>query len=146
MISKIDSSHPLNKPSKTEQKKAIKKAGDSAFDSMLDAAGEAEEVKKASPVMPTSPIGTMLALQEIGGDEFARKKAVKQGSMSLDALEHIRDALLTGELTTQHITHLQHVVDQQRDLIDDPALNAVLDDIELRVAVELAKLEKARRA
>lgn len=143
---KIDGTHPLQNASKAEKKKAVKKAGSSAFDAMLDSAGDAEEVVKASPVMPTSPIGTMLALQEIGGDEFARKSAVQKGRMSLDALENIRNALLSGDLTTQHVAHLQNVVDQQRELIDDPILNSILDDIELRAAVELAKLEKAQRA
>ncbi|MFM1975715.1 MAG: Class flagellar assembly regulator, partial [Pseudomonadota bacterium] len=30
-----------------------------------------------------------------------------------------------------------------RDAVDDPALNALLDDVELRAEVELAKLERA---
>lgn len=141
---KIDGTQPLKGPSKAEQKKAVKKTGASAFDAALDAASDVEETPKASPVMPTSPIGTMLALQEIGSDEFARKANVQKGHMSIDALENLRDALLSGNLTTSHVKRLQTVVDQQRELIDDPALNAILDDIELRAAVELAKLERAQ--
>lgn len=141
---KIDGTQPLKGPSKAEQKKAVKKAGASAFDAVLGAASEVDEAPKASPVMPTSPIGTMLALQEIGSDEFARNNNTQKAHMSLDALENIRDALLSGDITTSHVKRLQTVVDQQRELIDDPALNSILDDIELRAAVELAKLERAQ--
>ncbi|NBR29945.1 MAG: hypothetical protein EBT83_16285 [Betaproteobacteria bacterium] len=59
----------------------------------------------------------------------------------LDALEQLRDGLLSGSLPVATLRNLERMVAQERALVSDPKLNAVLDDIELRAAVELAKLE-----
>ncbi len=141
---KIDNINPLRKPGDVDKKRKAGGVTDSTFASMLDAAEESEAPAKAAPVMAASPLGTMLALQEVSDEDVRRQNMMKQGKMSLDALEGLRDALLTGNLTAKHVERLQAVVDKQRELIDDPRLNAILDDIELRAAVELAKIQRAQ--
>ena len=54
-------------------------------------------------------------------------------------------ALLGGELSQAQLDRLSRAVREQRSATEDPKLEAVLDEIETRAAVELAKLEWAGR-
>lgn len=83
----------------------------------------------------------MLMLQEVSDEEANRKKAVRQGHLTLDALENLRDSILFGDVTERQLHHIAQLIEKQREIIVSPQLKAVLDDIELRVAVELAKFE-----
>ncbi|HEY9219700.1 MAG TPA: flagellar assembly protein FliX, partial [Phenylobacterium sp.] len=73
-------------------------------------------------------------------------RAVSRGGRILDVLDQVRIAMLGGELTVGDLERLKRAVRDERDLTEDPALEAVLDEIELRAAVELAKHEGATRA
>jgi hypothetical protein len=52
-------------------------------------------------------------------------------------------ALLAGSLSPGQISELQRVVSTERGLVTDPRLLAVLDEIDLRARVELAKLTQS---
>lgn len=119
----------------------------SAFSSIIDSLTEGSSA--AAPIAETpmlSGINPMLGLQEISDVEIARKQAIKRGKMTLDALDELRVALLIGSVPPHMLTQLEKLVREQRALAPDPQLAAVLDDIELRAAVELAKLEMATSA
>jgi class II flagellar assembly regulator FliX len=60
----------------------------------------------------------------------------------LDRLEDVRLALLTGVLPRERLEQLSRLAGTSRAAVTDPRLAAVLDDIDLRVAVELAKLDQ----
>ena len=85
-----------------------------------------------------SGIEALLALQAVEDPLFARKKALRHGSALLDALTAAQADLLTGEVGEGRLNLMMALVTQARDEID-PALAALIDDIELRVRVELAK-------
>ena len=55
-------------------------------------------------------------------------------------------ALLEGELSSGDLDRLRRAVRDERAVTDDAKLEAVLDEIEVRAAVEVAKLEQAGRA
>lgn len=105
-----------------------------------------------APAARTSPVGgvgsvdALLALQASGGPTERRRRAVSRGGRILDVLDQVRIAMLGGELTVGDLERLKRAVRDERDLTEDPALEAVLDEIELRAAVELAKHEGATRA
>jgi hypothetical protein len=50
--------------------------------------------------------------------------------------------LLTGALPRGQLESLRHMAKERGDVLNDPQLQSILDEIELRVAVELAKLDK----
>jgi len=52
----------------------------------------------------------------------------------------VRLGLLAGTIPTDRLGTLLSAVKAQRDQTDDPRLEQILDEIELRAAVELAKL------
>ncbi len=58
-------------------------------------------------------------------------------------LDELRDGLLAGGIPRATLTRLAHAVSQRHDQFSDPRLQSVLDEIELRARVELAKLEQA---
>jgi hypothetical protein len=57
----------------------------------------------------------------------------------LDLLDDIRVGLLEGRVPRGKLEGLLRMVQSRRDEVVDPRLSAVLDEIELRAAVELAK-------
>jgi hypothetical protein len=91
-------------------------------------------------------VEALLALQDVGGPLERKRRAVRRAGRILDVLDGIKLALLEGELSGEDLDRLRRAVRDERANTDDPALEAVLDDIELRAAVEVAKLEQATHA
>jgi hypothetical protein len=60
----------------------------------------------------------------------------------LDRLEAIRLGLLEGWIGGESLRSLRRLVSERRGDLGDPKLGEILDEIELRAAVELAKLEQ----
>lgn len=87
-----------------------------------------------------APVDALLALQEIGNEPNRRSLARRRGEDLLDRLDELRLGLLDGSLPVAVIERMADIVAAQRTRIDDPHLASILDDIELRAAVELAKL------
>ena len=91
-------------------------------------------------------VDALLTLQDIGGPLERRRRAVGRAGRLLDILDQVKVALLDGELSTHDLQRLQRALREQRDATDDPRLEGLLDEIETRAAVDLAKLEQARAA
>lgn len=88
----------------------------------------------------------LLTLQDIGGPLERRRRAVGRAGKLLDVLDQVKIALLGGELSTADLQRLDRALKEQRAATDDPRLEGLLDEIETRARVELAKLEQARAA
>ncbi len=87
-------------------------------------------------------IDALLATQGVGdalGQE-QRRRLVKYGEDLLDQLEEIRHGFLVGSIPKDKLISLAQMVRSRRDSVTDPHLAAILDEIELRAEVELAKL------
>jgi hypothetical protein len=82
----------------------------------------------------------------VGGPLERRRRAVRRAGRLLDVLDEIKLALLDARLSATQLDRLRRAIRDERELTDDPRLEAVLDEIELRAAVELAKLEQAAHA
>lgn len=91
-------------------------------------------------------VDALLALQDVGGPLERKRRAVRRAGRILDVLDEVKVALLDGGLSLGQLDRLRRAVRDERDLTDDPALEGVLDEIELRAAVEIAKLEQAAQA
>lgn len=125
-------------PSKGGNKSA---AGGASFSGLL---GETDSIASEAAIAstgPTAPLDALLALQDMGGanQEETRRRAKKRGLEMLDVLDQVRLDLLTGGVAQSRLDSLQRLVTAQREGVMDPQLSAVLDEIELRVQVELAK-------
>lgn len=143
MIEKVGYSKPVNAT------RNVRRTGSTdgvAFANALSAAEGADGVSAANAVGSIAALGGatgLIGIQEVNDEEMHRRKAVKRGRLTLEALEKLRDGLLLGELPLSTLRSLEKLVEQERASTHDPSLTAILDDIELRAAVELAKLEVA---
>ena len=104
---------------------------------------EQEAPRTSQPVAALRTIGgidALIALQ--GQDEKAerRRRAVSRGKSALDALDELKLEMLGGTLGPSMLMRLKSVTTDLLDASGDAKLDAVLAEIDLRVAVEIAKL------
>ena len=104
----------------------------------------AEAATAVSSLGALSGVDALVALQATDPDRRGRRQAMERGRSILDRLDELRLALLDGNLTESQIGSLLADVAGQRSRSDDPALNEVLDEIDLRAQVELAKYQSRR--
>lgn len=97
----------------------------------------------AAPVASTD---ALLALQEVEGPLERRRRAVRRAGRLLDALDDVKLALLDGESGAPALQRLAQAVREHRAGAEDPELEGLLDQIDTRAAVELAKAEMSRLA
>ena len=117
--------------------------------SVPNAAPGLAETAHAAPTGFVAGVGSLdalLALQEVSGPLERRRKAVRRAGRILDVLDEIKLALIDGDLSASALDRLVTAVRQERAGVEDPRLEGVLNEIETRAAVEIAKLELARRA
>lgn len=140
---KITGSGPINAPSKTRARRKSGGVGSTDFRSHIQSAdsGAPPGVGHAGPV---NSVGSILALQEVGDATEGTARAWARGEDILDGLDDLRLALLSGTLPLHRLQRLGGMVRQARLRTSNPGLNAVLDEIELRAAVELAKFEMSK--
>ena len=86
-------------------------------------------------------LDSILMLQGMDDSTDGRSKGVAHGEQLLDMLDQIRDGLLAGGIPRATLNRLANAVSRRHDAFADPKLQNVLDEIELRAHVELAKLE-----
>ncbi|MBA4210514.1 MAG: hypothetical protein C0454_13385 [Parvibaculum sp.] len=88
-------------------------------------------------------VDALLALQETPAADDAlhapKRRAIRRAEDMLDILDEIKLALLAGQLPKAKLSRLLAVVERQQGGFSDPRLKEVLDQIELRARVELAK-------
>lgn len=89
-------------------------------------------------------VSALMALQGVEGPLERRRRAIKRGGGLLDRLDELKLALLSGEPGEGVMNSLERVMREERPQNDDPGLNALLDQIDLRAAVEMAKAELRR--
>lgn len=86
-------------------------------------------------------IDALLMLQEAEGPLGRRRRAVGRAGRLLDVLDEVKLAMLEEGPSSNHLQRLTAAVREQRADTEDEGLEALLNQIETRAAVELAKLE-----
>lgn len=132
----------------TKRKKGASGADGSAFADQLRSAGGAEGASPSEGVVGTNAlegVDALLAMQEVGDstEERNRKQAQSYASDLLDRLGLIQDALLRGAIPKENLMQLAKRIREGRAKIQDPRLNEILDEIELRAEVEIAKYTRS---
>ena len=104
----------------------------------------ATEPGAAVETAPPAFIEQLLSIQEapaaISGE--GRKAARQYGQFLLERLDEIRLALLDGRIPKNQLARLAQTVRQRRQRSDDSRLNEILEEIDLRAEVEIAKLTR----
>lgn len=100
--------------------------------------GETARASSATPLAATTAFDAILALQQVEDPLARKRKAVKRGLSLLDVLDGIKTDVLAGQVSEARLDQLMGLIAMAREE-STPGLDAVLDDIELRARVELAK-------
>lgn len=136
MINKIDGPSPIR--TAQQIKRAVKSGGSSgtSFAKQLD---EASDASGTQALGGTSAISGIIGIQEVDDALSQASKGKARATDILDRLEDLRLELLTGGLSREKLTQLARIVSARRAQITDPRLAEILDEIDLRAQVELAK-------
>jgi hypothetical protein len=141
---RIEGPRPTDTIKKNE--KTRKTSGASGeFKSFL--AGEAEGASEASSAPMVADIGALLVAQasEDPTERKARKRMKERAEGVLTALDSVRSGLLNGKLSTLEMQAVSRAIAERREKVNDPKLTEILDEVELRAQVELAKMEIAKQ-
>jgi hypothetical protein len=135
---RIESNRPVKAAAARRDEKAGTTSG-ATFSELLSS----EPAAASASAAPVGGVGSLLALQEISDETARRRQASERGAAILDRLDELRLGLLSGTLGRDKLTGLAQAVRAARVTVADPRLQDVLDEIELRAEVELAKLASA---
>jgi hypothetical protein len=134
---KITGTGPV-RSSPTRRKEAVGGGASGAFAAELHQGSRAQASAGAGPL---ETLEALLAVQEVPDPTESGGRAKRHAEDLLDRLDEVRNALLVGTLSRQKLDELARMVRSRRERVADPGLSGVLDEIELRCRVELAKLE-----
>ncbi len=136
---KID---PLANPGLSQPRRKQRATDTDSGEFAKQLADEASARTAASGSTSLGQVDALLALQEVPDSLTGEAQARKRGEDLLDALERLRLGLLAGALPREQLVHLNRLLCERREQTSDPRLAAIVAEIELRAAVELAKLER----
>jgi hypothetical protein len=108
----------------------------------LDAQPQATAAGAAAPAAPMAGLDAILTLQsnaDTPGER--RRRSVRRGHDLLDGLDRLKASLLSGRVSTYELRTIAGRLAERAGESGDPRLDGLLADIELRAAVELAKLQ-----
>ncbi len=124
-------------------RRASRPAGTSSSTFTLADAPETVRGQVVSSAGPLTAVDNILMLQGVDDSLSGRSKGLVHGEELLDMLDEVRDGLLSGGIPRRTLNKIANAVSKRQDGFADPKLQNVLDEIELRAKVELAKLEQA---
>jgi hypothetical protein len=120
--------------------RTVRRSGSGTF--TLATEETSQDVTANTGVSSVGGIEALMALQGIEEPGERRRRALTRGRNALDALDDLKIALLAGELDGEAVLRLRAAASGLKDRSGEPGLDSVLAEIELRVEVEIAKLEQ----
>jgi hypothetical protein len=86
-----------------------------------------------------STVDALIALQGVEDPTERKRRAVAKGRSALDVLDSLKLGLLDGSVDQSTLARLKVASEGLTETSGDAGLDVVLSEIDLRVAVELAK-------
>jgi len=134
--------------SDVQRKKDVKKSSssDGTFGALLSGAESPQQSAGAGLSQGIAGVDALLMAQaaEDPTERAARNRMKHRAGEILDKLQDLKISLVTGNVTVGHMVSIADVVASHRETITDPNLTEILDEIDLRANVELAKLKIAK--
>ena len=142
---KIAKTGAVGKSGKTNRKKVTGASGN--FAEALDAIGGTESAEEGIETGAVGTVAAVLSLQEVpdATEHPSRGAIISKSEDLLDRLDEIRISILSGSISKEKLTELGRQLKKKRIDSDDPKLNKLIEEIELRAEVEIAKLVRPAR-
>ena len=109
-------------------------------------AASASATTAAAPSSAVADLSALMALQGVETATERRRRAIRRGGTLLDRLEELKLAMLSGEAGENALERLGRTLREERPEDEDANLTGLLQQIDLRAAVELAKAQVRRNA
>ena len=109
-------------------------------------ASPAASAAASTQAASVSGVSALMALQGVEDATERRRRAIRRGGGLLDQLDDLKLALLSGDNPAPALERLGRVLGDERPEDDHPGLKDLLDQIDTRAAVELAKADMRRAA
>ena len=131
---RIDGKSPIGTPASY----APRRNAGGAFS--LGESATARGPQGAAATSTLAGIDALLVLQAEEDPLLRKRKAAKRGRDLLASLDRLKAGMLAGSIGVADLIGLKQQLAERREATDDPGLDDVLAQIELRAEVELAKL------
>lgn len=99
------------------------------------------EIHHGEVATNVADIGSMLFLQEIDETAQDRQNLEEFAEKAFKELRHLQLDLLQGKISERSLLNLQNVLSSKMHKIKSSELASLAEDIKLRIAVEIAKIE-----
>lgn len=136
---KVDGPKTVGPGGSIEKKR---RSGGSGFADQLSELEQSEETGGPAAVSAPRPVDALWALQEVDDATTGRRRAVARAEDLLAGLEELSRDILIGRIPAERLEAIAQRVRTQRAAVDDPRLTEILDQIDLRAQVELAKWQR----
>ena len=142
---KVSGTGKTDKASGTSKAGGAKSTGSTSFSGLLGGVEEATETAHTSAAGAIARIDSLLAAQgaEDPAEKGKRNKMKKRADGLLRGLDKVRLGILTGNVSVGNLIDIADVVASHRERIQDPQLATILDEIDLRAQIEIAKMRMA---
>ncbi len=141
-MTRIEGTGPLLPPTTLRRASKTSSAGGTDFAKHLDGADESEGAAAAQETAALNTVAGVLGIQEVDDALSRAARGKARAEDILDKLEDLRDALLLGVLSKDRLIALARTVASRKMTVSDPRLAEILDEIDLRAQVELAKFDR----
>lgn len=136
---------PKNVGTASRVSKTKKASGGSGFSEQVSMGSEEDNTTPVHSSSPLSAVESILTVQQLSNVDDNRKQERRRGNDMLDDLEKLRADLLLGKIPESRLQNLQTLLEKRIEGTFDPKLEKILKEIEVRVSVELAKLEQLQK-
>ena len=139
-VSKVKSGSSTSSASR----KKVGQGHGAEFAEHLKGAVTSSETSGLSDAGSVGAVDSILAVQETGDatQGKGRRQSLQYAGDLLDHLEDLRRDLILGAIGKDKLSGLAQKMRAHRRQTDDPKLNEIIDEIELRAEVEIAKLTR----
>ena len=137
---KISNAGPPAGPGQT--RRVGGRSGDAAGAFARQVEARPAAARNVAPATPLAALNGVLAIQEVPDATAERRRAIRRGHALLDELDAVRLGLLDGHLAEARLRRLDELLGSVTPPPDDPQLAGLIEEIELRAALELAKLRR----
>jgi hypothetical protein len=130
-----------NSSTPAREGQAARRTGGGTF--RLDESGASRPQAAATSARSLGGIDALVALQGVDDATGRRRRAVSRGRAALDVLDEIKIGLLGGRLEPSMLGRLRMLSAELKEATGEAGLDRVLEEIDLRVEVEIAKMTRA---
>ena len=137
----------IKKPS-TQSTRKVKKGGSAPGINFSEHLNETSKTSSETDVSSSNTavtgINSILTVQEVidQPEREERRQMAEWGNDILNSLDEIRHGLLIGVIPKDRLEILAKMLGRRKMRVSDPGLIDIINEIELRAEVELAKLSR----